>query len=137
MASLSFVMPTEVKPDIQMAIAEISEDKSIIPQKVASLENMNDTVVSEIAVERKLDEEKNIENAKYHLIVGTFRSISEAENYINTLSVNTDELKCLPTKTLVRVACASSDNLEELKSRLNSKSFKAEYKEAWIWSRYK
>ncbi len=132
-ASLSFVVPTAVAPKIPMAepvalaVAQ-SHDLAVEEVKSEDSKELKEEVVPE-------EEKETI--LKYHLIVGTFRNISEAEHYIKTRSINNDELRCLPTKTLVRVACASSDNIEELQTRLNSKSFKAEYKEAWIWSNSK
>lgn len=133
LASLSFVVPTAVEPEFRAidGLANVINDNY---QIVTVPEITNDSVRTEELAQQATDEEKE---AKYHLIVGTFRSVSEAEQYIKTLSVSADELRCLPTKTLVRVACASSDNIEELQSRLNSESFKAEYKEAWIWSNNK
>lgn len=70
---------------------------------------------------------------KYYLIVGTFRSEREAQKYINLNHGEESDLILVPSKTLFRVASASSNDKSELITELNSDSFKSRYSEGWIW----
>lgn len=70
---------------------------------------------------------------KYYLIVGTFRSEREAQKYINLNNGEESDLILVPSKTLFRVASASSNDKSELITELNSDSFKSRYTEGWIW----
>ncbi len=70
---------------------------------------------------------------KYYLIVGTFRSEREAQKYINLNNGEESDLILVPSKTLFRVASASSNDKSELITELNSDSFKSRYSEGWIW----
>lgn len=68
----------------------------------------------------------------YYLIVATFRSRQEAEDFIEDAPYG-DQLTCVEGRKLYRVALAGSDNKETLQAQLNNSSFKNKYPGGWIW----
>lgn len=68
----------------------------------------------------------------YYLIVATFRSRQEAEDFIEDAPYG-DQLTCVEGRKLFRVAIAGSDNKETLQAQLNSNTFKNKYPGGWIW----
>lgn len=72
---------------------------------------------------------------KFFLIVGTFSSESEAKRFITMNKDKESQLILVPSRTLFRVASATSDNKSELFKELNSDSFRSRYSEGWIWEK--
>lgn len=81
-------------------------------------------------------EEKIIDknSPKYHLIVATFKTSREAENYIKVNSKKDSYLYIIRTSTMSRVSAKKSDNRDALIKILNSDKFHANYPDAWIWA---
>ncbi|MDE7116246.1 MAG: hypothetical protein K2O56_07455 [Muribaculaceae bacterium] len=79
------------------------------------------------------DSESCIREKSFFLIVGTFRSESEADNFIRSRGDDSYNLISVPSKTLFRVAAMASDNKSELVTELNSEKFRSSYPEGWIW----
>lgn len=70
----------------------------------------------------------------HYLIVATFKSNSEAMNYIAANSKDAD-MQIVESRKVTRVAVAASDDLAELRKLLNSKEIHGKYPNAWIWTR--
>lgn len=77
--------------------------------------------------------EINEKSKQFHVIVGTFKTRSEAENFIKTKKNLNSSLEILPSARLFRVSAKSSDNSQELYQTINRPEFKNKFKEAWIW----
>lgn len=133
--ALSFVVPTNVAPQIKLAAQE--KQSTEISYEVEDSSDSMSSPVPKAIEEAPLNNMDNIrtpsEHYRYHLIVGTFRNEEEARRYMTMQEGGDYDLTLLPTKTLYRVACASSNHFEELQKELNSSKFKTNYKEAWIW----
>ena len=71
----------------------------------------------------------------YYLIVATFRTRNEADDFISQHRESRWSLECVSGKKLFRVAADSSDDRNELQKKLNDKSLKQEFEGAWIWKR--
>lgn len=73
--------------------------------------------------------------SSHYLIVATFSSEKEANEYISQNDGNI-HFFAVPSKKLCRVAIAESDNNEELREKLNSREVRTKFPDAWIWSRH-
>lgn len=71
----------------------------------------------------------------HYLIVATFSSAKEAENYASRYSSEEYHLSTVASKRVCRVAVASSDDKEELRRHLNTREISSKFPNAWIWSR--
>lgn len=71
----------------------------------------------------------------HYIIVATFRSAKEAEEYAAKNSTSEFQLSAIPSRKVTRVAVAASDNKEELQKELNSRTISSKFPKAWIWSR--
>lgn len=136
--ALSFVMPTEIAPQLDsIAIQQLPSSETLI-KKTETQQTV--AVVSEVKktepqiAEEKINTNANPEACKYHLIVGTFSNEAEARKYMSMQKDGDYQLILLPSKTLYRVACASSDRFDDLQQELNSSRLRTAYKDAWIWS---
>ncbi|MBD5355548.1 MAG: hypothetical protein HDR88_00875 [Bacteroides sp.] len=115
------VIPVPVKtstpsvPTVKEIPAAIAVDTTQIP---APLEE----TISEVSL------------PNHYLIVGTFKTDTEAKTYMAAHSKDAD-MQIVESTKVTRVAVAASDNIEELKKLLNSKDIHAKYPNAWIWSR--
>lgn len=79
------------------------------------------------------DSVSRVREKSFFLIVGTFRSESEADNFIRSRKHDSCNLISVPSKTLFRVAAMASDDKSELVKELNSEKFRSSYPEGWIW----
>ena len=79
------------------------------------------------------DSVSRVREKEFFLIVGTFRSESEADNFIRSRKHDSCNLISVPSKTLFRVAAMASDDKSELVKELNSEKFRSSYPEGWIW----
>lgn len=133
--SLSFVVPTNVAPQIGFTASTKAQEIETPVSHESTAKPATSTQAAAVATITE-DEIANNDPAdcKYHLIVGTFSNEAEARKYIAMQEGGEYELTLLPTKTLYRVACASSDRFDELQQELNSSRLRTNYKEAWIWS---
>ena len=71
----------------------------------------------------------------HYIIVATFRSAKEAEEYATKNSTSEFQLSAIPSRKVTRVAVAASDNKAELQKELNSRTISSKFPKAWIWSR--
>lgn len=71
----------------------------------------------------------------YYLIVATFRTRQEADNFIAQHKSSKWSLECVAGKKLFRVAAGGSNDRSELQKKLNDKSLKQEFEGAWVWKR--
>lgn len=142
MVTLSALLPSSGRMDEDQAsvvpVEALIDSASGKKDKRNSFESISKEVTSP-ALESELslkDNEDLISEAsikKFYLIVGTFRSESEAQNFIRMNQGEESNLILVPSKTLFRVASAASDDKSELITELNSESFKSRYSEGWIW----
>lgn len=102
-------------------------------------EQQKTTQAEETAVAPKTEEAAKTEVAKmetmkFHLIVGTFNTLEEAERFIAMAEDDTTNLTPVSGRGgKWRVAAASSDDRESLRSQLNS--LQDRYPGGWIWER--
>lgn len=74
------------------------------------------------------------EDMLWHLIVATFRTVHEAENYIAANNGNGYELTVVSSKSMSRVSARSAASKDDLLSELNSPQFQSRFPQAWIYS---
>ena len=75
------------------------------------------------------------EAPKYYLIVATFRTEKEANEYVSEHPIKNGSLDVVTFGKMSRVYAACSSDKSELFSRLNSESFRNTYGEGWIWAK--
>lgn len=143
MVTLSALLPSSGRMDEDQAsvvpVEALIDSASGKKDKKNSFENISKETTSPI-FESELSSIKDNEDLaskdsvkKFYLIVVTFRSESEAKNFIRLSQGEESNLILVPSKTLFRVASASSNDKSELITELNSESFKSRYSEGWIW----
>ena len=86
-----------------------------------------------LAEEPAVAEENTAEPERYHLIVATFRSISEADNFIK--SHDDPALTAVSSGKMVRVSAASSSDREALVEKMRSTEFRSSNSDIWNWER--
>lgn len=69
------------------------------------------------------------------LIVGTFSSAEEAQNYIKNFSTEEYPLILVSSRKLSRVSVFSSSDYEEVRKKLNSSEISSRFPGAWIWKK--
>lgn len=69
----------------------------------------------------------------WHLVVGTFRSQNEADNFISSKNDSPYELHTVASKRMVRVVAISATDKETLLPELNSPEFQSAFPQAWIF----
>lgn len=143
LVAISALLPSSGRKDEDRAsvvpVKALIDSASISAAKDATCENMCEETApiaheSEISTNRNGEQLKSDNTEKkFYLIVGTFRSESEARKFITMNTGNDPNLILVPSKTLFRVASAASDDKSELIMELNSHRFKTIYSEGWIW----
>lgn len=84
------------------------------------------------AAEPKVHEAAPLPNT-WHLVVGTFRSQNEADNFISSKNDSPYELHTVASKRMVRVVAISATDKETLLPELNSPEFQSAFPQAWIF----
>ena len=69
----------------------------------------------------------------WYLVVGTFRSQDEADNFISSKNDSPYELHTVASKRMVRVVAISATDKETLLPELNSPEFQSAFPQAWIF----
>ncbi len=100
------------------------------PSEAESVEKQTSDKMSETG----FTTEKDSTSHRYYLIVATFKTKTEAERYVRESGKTSGKLNVITSGKISRVYAASSDNVGEMYSTLNSDKFRSEYKEGWIWS---
>lgn len=77
------------------------------------------------------------EHLPYHLIVATFHSAKEADNFVALHADSNYHLKVIPSKRTWRVSAQAASTSSELQAVLNDDTFRAEYGNCWIWEERK
>ncbi|MDE6009283.1 MAG: adenylyl-sulfate kinase [Muribaculaceae bacterium] len=88
-----------------------------------------------IAIKDTITKEQQTNLPSYYLIVATFKSNADAEKYAEQFSSSDFPLSTVTSRKVSRVVAATSDNKEELQSRLNSKEITSRFSNPWIWER--
>lgn len=99
-------------------------------QIVETSRNESDAV--ENANDRKIPVPQEQEGP-YHLIVATFRTSAEAEQYVSMHKDSDFPLHIVSTPTKRRVAAQSGPDRDELLQVMASAPFKREFPQSWIW----
>lgn len=129
---LSFILPSSnaleedkasVMPVVENLVTAVEKSKA--SEKVA--EEVSESAESVQPLE-------SVAQMKHFLIVGTFKSESEAQKFISLNSDKGYELKCIPSKTLYRVSAMGAVEKTSLLEVLNSSAFQSIFKEAWIYT---
>ena len=110
----------EEQPDINNVITEYASVVPLPTVKASATDILSNEADEEVSAE------------KHHLVVGTFKSIEEAQLFISKRS--SDSLKMILSPTLTRVSLADADTREKLLPVLRTKKVKRDYPGAWIWS---
>ena len=71
----------------------------------------------------------------YYLIVGTSKTLKEAEDFVELNKNRGYDLKIIHSKKINRVAALSSPDRSQLIDSMNSQSFKNIYPSSWIWKK--
>lgn len=108
------VVPVEtIIRQTKSRIAEPAQDTAVIEEKAVSVPD-------------RLD-------ARYHVVVATFRTPEEAQTYISRNSSTGYDLQIVSSATMSRVSAMSSDDRAELQRRLMEEDFRKSFNESWIW----
>lgn len=117
-------------------------EASVVPVekiiKAASPERQSKKIASPdtVAASTVMDEDASL--PQYHLIIGTFHTETEAQNYAATAAkICGHTLRVLPGGHLYRVALLSSDDKAQLLSVLNDGEKMKDFAGAWIWAQKK
>lgn len=90
---------------------------------------------NQLAVETEEPETTVATNEKDHfLIVATFKSKKEAEEFLRIHNSETQPLFIVSSLKMTRVAAASSNDKEELQAMLKNPVIKSDFPNAWIWT---
>lgn len=118
----------------------LQEDQaSVIPVKVIS-QAVSNAAASQEPIDYDVEvssEEKTTEfmnSPAWHLIVGTFRSHKDAEEYIRLNSDKGYTLSIVSSRNLYRVSARSTHEKAPLLAELSSSEFHAAFPEAWIFN---
>ena len=124
---LSIIIPTT--DNSRMDQASVMPVEKIIRESISKAER---PVIEKIPqVEKEVKAE--IQSGSYHAIVATFRTMEEAEKFMQQNKVSGYELQYVPTATRVRISAISSDNKEELQQIMSTEDFRSRFTNAWIW----
>lgn len=132
-----------VVPSVETILTVASESSHI--EKTAPTQKAPNAATAEAATAEAATHDKatndieakahKSEEAKYHLIVATFRTAEESEKYIRSHSESEYTLYAVNTSSMSRVSARSSDSRDALLKLLNSPEFSQEFSQAWIWER--
>lgn len=127
-AAITILLPS----DTSNRNARIDE-ASVLPVK-RLVEKTAETSVSDTLQSEPAEAERHeMETARYHIIVATFRSPAEAEEFIAQNTGTGYALRTVSSKTMSRVAAKSSDSREDMQREMMSADFRMRFGEAWIW----
>lgn len=134
LSALGGILLPEKKPTQDRAsVAPVVENlidtaiRNFIPDKKEK--SINTELMSEAS---GIDSADVAWNHPYHLIVGTFSTESEANNFIESYKDKGFELFILSSPTLIRVAAAGAEDKEDLIKLMNSNEFRNIFSQAWI-----
>ncbi len=132
--ALSMILPSSSRNDTHKAFASVVPiQTSTEKDRPAAPAKPQPKVMETPAEENNTEELKETEPTHpYYLIVATFRTQEEADNYIAASGAET-KLIHVGGRKLHRVAVESAEKKEALQGRLNDKNFKTRYPGAWIW----
>lgn len=99
------------------------------PKEADELEN-----ISCAPSNNPLENSTAVDEPEYFLIVATFKTEKEAENFMKA-NQSTYKLSIAPSKTLYRVSAKAGNDKAELLRELNSAAFNNAFSEAWIWKK--
>lgn len=112
---------------------------SVVPvEKILSSPEVSKTEPDSAQVKINISEtpaEPMPDQPSHYLIVATFNSVKEAQNYADKYSSEEYPLTAVESRKMARVAVAESDNREDLRKKLNSHAISSRFPNAWIWSR--
>lgn len=111
-----------------------TDKASMVPPVETLIQTQKPAEDAKTAMPEERPEEIDTADAKYHLIVATFRTAAEAEKYISRHSDLGFDLKLLKGKTMYRVSAADSDDSASLYSLCISPEFQGSFSQAWVWS---
>lgn len=150
-AALSLLMPTaDRKQEDRASVIPVMSIENTVSREKTVQDEKADKIQDNSTASVSITENKNSENdepstsadtdnidkiKKYYLIVGTFRSQSEADAFVSLYGNKGYKLSIIPSKTLYRVSAKGSVDKAELIEELNSSRFTGSYKEGWIWTR--
>ncbi|MDE6577466.1 MAG: hypothetical protein K2J82_01595 [Muribaculaceae bacterium] len=120
-----------VPSDSREQRASVVPVEALIPKKSSAV-NTSDTISR-----KGLESISNTKQSepRHYLIVATFKTLEEAENFTDKYSSEDFPLMTVSSKRVTRVAVAASDDKETLQARLNSPEITKHFSQAWIWSR--
>lgn len=129
------LLPAREKPQVDEA--SVVPVEKIIRNTAACLYPSESSKVQEAeaeeAPEASADSVKEAEHYRYHVVVATFRSPSEADEFIRQNGGTGYDLHTVNSRTMSRVSAISSDDRADLQSRMMSPEFRMRFGEAWIW----
>lgn len=76
---------------------------------------------------------QSTDQPRYHLVVGTFMTLSEARKFLSACQTNGYEPEIVETPTRVRISAMSSLSREELQEEMRKESFRKTFPQSWIW----
>lgn len=150
MLALTVLMPVEHAGDLPDQ-ASVVPVETIIKKVATVSENLPaaakshkkaETAEANLGLNGKAESDRKAQEATsnlpmQYLIVATFSSKADAEQFIASRNGGGYRLEAVPGKTLVRVSAKKSTDRAELLELLNSAKFQSEFAESWIWSEKK
>lgn len=114
------------------------DEASVIPFPKNHLDSKNESenLESRITIEEDKDKKEEVSaeaSPEWHLIVATFHSEKEADNFIRQYKGSGYELQDISSATLHRVSARSGNDKEELMETYRDSNFKGTFREAWIY----
>lgn len=135
--ALSILLPTSGNyQNIDRASVVPLIDSTPVVEKNKRIENTEEKLIpaetDEIAVNTVEKAQEQPEDM-YYLIIATFRTVSEAENFISMQKNDNYDYEAVESRKVCRVSAASSESKEDLLSILRNEKFRSRFPEAWIW----
>lgn len=133
-ASLIAVFAVALSAILPFTTDTHEDQASIVPVKtiVKAVREAAPSPVTEIPSAQE-EEASEPENTR-HLIVGTFHSQQEADNFIAANSDKGYSLSTVASRNLYRVSACDAADKASLLSELNSAEFRQKFQQAWIFN---
>lgn len=128
---LSLILPfTRDYHEDQASVVPVKALTSAVTKASQEIESAKPALPAESESETEV---ATPEPKRWHLVVGTFRSQKEADNFIATINDSPYDLHTVASKRMVRVVALSATDKETLLPELNSQEFQTAFPQAWIF----
>lgn len=106
-----------------------------VKTKLNRKENVN-SKISESNVENHDILSEPLSSKRYHAIIGSFRSLEDAQSFMANHAVNGYRLQIISTPTMHRVSITEGDDYKELQEKIIRENLAKDFPQLWIWENY-